>query len=70
MILRKIHTHGCELNLCFKIFINTINHAVDTMQKAGIKADVKRQDNGDSYVYHIVIPKKMMYKFTENKNSK
>ena len=53
-----------------KIFINTINHAVDTMQKAGIKADVKRQDNGDSYVYHIVIPKKMMYKFTENKNSK
>ena len=40
------------------------------MQKAGIKADVKRQDNGDSYVYHIVIPKKMMYKITENQQSK
>ena len=25
-----------------KIFLNTINHAVDTMQKAGIKADIKR----------------------------
>lgn len=45
-----------------KIFLNTINHAVDTMQKAGINADIKRQDNGESYIYHIVIPKKMMYK--------
>ncbi len=48
-----------------KIFLNTINHAVDTMQKAGIKADVKRQDDGDSFIYQIVIPKKMMYKVSE-----
>lgn len=49
-----------------KIFLNTINHAVDTMQKAGIKADIKRKDNGDSYVYQIEIPKKAMYKVVGN----
>lgn len=49
-----------------KIFLNTINHAVDTMQKAGIKADIKRKDNGDSYVYEIEIPKKSMYKVVGN----
>lgn len=48
-----------------KIFLNTINHAVDTMQKAGIKADIKRKDNGESYVYLIEIPKQAMYKITE-----
>ena len=45
-----------------KIFLNTINHAIDTMQKAGIKADIKRKDNGDNYIYQIEIPKKSMYK--------
>ncbi len=45
-----------------KIFLNTINHAIDTMQKAGIKADIKRKDNGDNYVYQIEIPKKAMYR--------
>ncbi len=49
-----------------KIFLNTINHAVDTMQKAGIKADIKRKDTGDSYVYQIEIPKKAMYKVVGN----
>lgn len=48
-----------------KIFLNTINHAVDTMQKAGIKADIKRKDNGESYIYLIEIPKQAMYKFAE-----
>ncbi len=49
-----------------KIFLNTINHAVDTMQKAGIEADIKRKDTGDSYVYQIEIPKKAMYKVVGN----
>lgn len=48
-----------------KIFLNTINHAVDTMQKAGIKADIKRKDNGESYIYLIEIPKNAMYKFAD-----
>lgn len=48
-----------------KIFLNTINHAVDTMQKAGIKADIKRKDNGESYIYLIEIPKQAMYKFAD-----
>ena len=45
-----------------KIFLKTINHAVDTMKKAGIKADVKKEEQDESYVYHIKIPKKQMYK--------
>jgi len=45
-----------------KIFIKTINHAVDTMKKAGIKADVKKEEEDESFVYHIKIPKKEMYK--------
>ncbi len=45
-----------------KIFLKTINNAVDTMQKSGIGAEVKREDTGDSYIYKIEIPKKLMYK--------
>ncbi len=45
-----------------KIFLKTINNAVDTMQKSGIGAEVKREDTGDSYIYKIEIPKKIMYK--------
>ncbi|MBE6773305.1 MAG: ParB/RepB/Spo0J family partition protein [Clostridia bacterium] len=45
-----------------KIFLKTINHAVDTMKKAGIKADIKKEEKADDYVYHIKIPKKQMYK--------
>lgn len=45
-----------------KIFIKTINHAVDTMKKAGIKADVKKEEQEESFVYHIKIPKKEMFK--------
>lgn len=50
-----------------KIFLNTINNAVDTMNRAGIKADVKREDTGDSYRYVIDIPKNKMYRFPERK---
>lgn len=53
-----------------KIFLNTINHAIDTMKKAGIRADVKRQDNTDSYIYKIEIPKKAMYKSIETEKNK
>ncbi len=45
-----------------KIFLNTINNALDTMQKAGIKAQFRREDKEDSYVYFIEIPKKSVYK--------
>ena len=45
-----------------KIFLKTINHAVDTMKKAGIKADIKKEEQEESFVYHIKIPKKEMYK--------
>ena len=48
-----------------KIFLNTINNALDTMQKAGIKAQFRREDNEDSYVYFIEIPKKSVYKGKE-----
>ncbi|MBQ7294571.1 MAG: ParB/RepB/Spo0J family partition protein [Clostridia bacterium] len=45
-----------------KIFLKAINSAVDTMQKSGIGADIKREDTGESYIYKIEIPKKAMYK--------
>lgn len=45
-----------------KIFLKTINHAVDTMKKAGINADVKKEEQDESFVYHIKIPKKQIYK--------
>lgn len=45
-----------------KIFLKAINNAVDTMQKSGIGADVRREDTGESYIYKIEIPKKAMYK--------
>ena len=50
-----------------KIFLNTINTAVDTMKKSGIGADIKREDTGDSYIYKIEIPKRLMYKLPEAK---
>lgn len=50
-----------------KIFLNTINNAVDTMNRAGIKADIKREDTGDSYRYVIDIPKNKMYRLPERK---
>ena len=48
-----------------KIFLNTINNALDTMKKAGIKADFRREDKEDSYIYFIEIPKKSVYKQSE-----
>ena len=35
------------------------------MQKAGIKAQFRREDKEDSYVYFIEIPKKSVYKGKE-----
>ena len=51
-----------------KIFLNTINSAVDTMKKSGIGADIKREYTGDSYIYKIEIPKKLMYKLPDKHN--
>lgn len=51
-----------------KIFLNTINSAVDTMKKSGIGADVKREDTGESYIYRIEIPKRIMYKLPDKHN--
>lgn len=40
-----------------KIFINTINHAVDTMRKAGIKAVSTEHETSEYYEYVVRIPK-------------
>ena len=52
-----------------KIFLNTINSAVDTMKKSGISADIKREDTGECYIYRIEIPKKLMYKLPDKQVS-
>ena len=40
-----------------RIFVNTINHAIETMRHAGIPADAKRQETDEYIEYHIRIPK-------------
>ena len=52
-----------------KIFLNTINSAVDTMKKSGIGADIRREDTGESYIYRIEIPKKLVYKLPDKQTS-
>ena len=52
-----------------KIFLNTINSAVDTMKKSGIGADIRREDTGESYIYRIEIPKRLMYKLPDKQTS-
>ena len=45
-----------------KIFLKTINNAVETMQSAGINANLKKNETEESFVYEIVIPKSEAYK--------
>lgn len=40
-----------------RIFINTIDHAIETMKNAGIKASANRRDMGDYFEYTVTIPK-------------
>lgn len=40
-----------------KIFVNTINHAVQVMQEAGIKAQCQRQENETEYTFVVKVPK-------------
>lgn len=45
-----------------RIFLNTINKAVDTMRLAGIDAISKKQDSGEYIEYTIKIPKQQSQK--------
>lgn len=40
-----------------RIFINTINHAVETMQSAGIEAYVDRKESDEGYTITVTVPK-------------
>lgn len=40
-----------------RIFINTINHAVETMQSAGIEAYVDRKESEEGYTITVTVPK-------------
>lgn len=40
-----------------RVFINTLNHAVDTMRKAGIAADSAKSETADYIEYVVRIPK-------------
>ena len=40
-----------------RIFVNTINHAVDTMREAGIRAESLRTETQDSIEFTVRIPK-------------
>ena len=41
-----------------KIFVNTINHAVEVMQTAGIKAMCEKTESEDEYTFVVRIPKR------------
>lgn len=45
-----------------RIFINTINKAIDTMKQAGIDAVCKHMDTGDYIEYTVKIPKRQTEK--------
>lgn len=52
-----------------RIFLNTINKAIDVMQSAGISAEIQNREN-ESYVeYTIKIPRKAAYKLVDNKDA-
>ena len=40
-----------------RLFINTLNHAVDTMKRAGISADSSRKETDEYIEYVVRIPK-------------
>lgn len=40
-----------------RLFVNTINHAVDTMRRSGVQATADKQESERFIEYHIVIPK-------------
>ena len=41
-----------------RIFLNTIRRSVDVMQRAGVQADVQREDTEDGILLTIRIPKR------------
>ena len=52
-----------------RIFVNTLNHAVDTMRRAGIEADSAKSET-DEYIEYIVrIPKSKGCVIRAKKNS-
>ena len=49
--------HIIKLFKDVRIFVNTINHAVDTMREAGIRAESLRTETQDSIEFTVRIPK-------------
>ena len=49
--------HVIKLFKDVRIFVNTINHAVDTMREAGIRAESLRTETKDSIEFTVRIPK-------------
>ena len=51
-----------------RLFINTVNKAVDFMKKSGIDVTAQQKDVGDDIEYYIKIPKNKRLSLTPNKN--
>ena len=45
-----------------RIFLNTFNHAVDTMRQAGINAGTDEEETDEYYIYTVKIPKTVLHK--------
>lgn len=52
-----------------RIFVNTLNHAVDTMRRAGIEADSAKSETEEYIEYVVRIPKSNEYLIKAKSNS-
>ncbi|MBQ2774976.1 MAG: ParB/RepB/Spo0J family partition protein [Clostridia bacterium] len=52
-----------------RIFVNTLNHAVDTMREAGIQAESEKKETDDYIEYLVRIPKKPAYYISSSRSS-
>lgn len=59
-ISNKENKHKRKRKIFFedvKIFIKTIDHAVETMQNAGISASCQKSEDGEKYTFVVTVPK-------------
>ncbi|MDR2524876.1 MAG: ParB/RepB/Spo0J family partition protein [Oscillospiraceae bacterium] len=61
-IPKKTHTPSIRLVRDVRLFVNTINHAVEVMRQSGIPAESEVSDSGDFMEYTIRIPKQAAVK--------
>ncbi|MBQ7543031.1 MAG: ParB/RepB/Spo0J family partition protein [Clostridia bacterium] len=52
-----------------RLFVNTLDHAVETMRRAGIRADAVKQETDDYIEYRVRIPKSAAYSVRKSRSA-